>query len=330
MKPTRLQRRAEWSFPDILFCTEISADGKRCWFGSSDANLYEFDFHAEKPERRVFESGHSSYVTGVVRSGETLISCGYDRKLVWWDLESKTPIRTIEAHEKWIRNLTLTPDGARAITVADDMRCRVWDVATGDRIADFTDHTAETPHHYPSMLYALAVSADGKQIATGDRVGHIAIWDADTYEKRSELEAPVMYTWDPRQRRHSIGGIRSLAFSADGKRIAAGGIGKIGNIDHLGGPARLEVFDVESGERLHELEDNKQKGLIEQIAWLDGDRWIMTLGGDHSGFITVYDSESGELVHQEKPSSHVHAMCHDETFENLCLVAHQRVSHWTR
>ena len=35
--------------------------------------------------------------------------------------------------------------------------------------------------------------------------------------------------------------------------LAVGGIGKIGNIDHLEGKARVEVFDWQKGERTHEF-----------------------------------------------------------------------------
>lgn len=330
MDPKDLKRTAEWSFPDILFCVAASDDAQRVWFGSSDAKVYELDVSQEKPERVAFEDdGHTSYVTGITRSGDALLTCSYDKQLIWWDIESRRKIRSVHAHEKWIRDLIVTPDGRRAITVADDMRCRVWDFETGSQVADFSDHPLQTPHHYPSMLYAVAVSADGKRIATGDRVGHVAVWDADSFEKVGELETPVMYTWDPKQRRHSIGGIRSLAFSNDGRKLAVGGIGKIGNIDHLGGPARLEIFDLSSGDRLHEIEDDKKKGLIEQIVWGPDDKWIMTTGGDHNGFLTTYDSDSGEQLHQADQSGHVHAICWDESFENIFIAGHQKVSRWT-
>jgi WD40 repeat protein len=300
------------------------------WLGSSDAGVSEFDLTAEKPQRkRLAGDGHSSYVTSMVRCGNVLVTGGYDRRLVWWDLEAGTQIRSVAAHEKWIRDLAVTPDGRRVISVADDMQCRVWDVASGGQVAAFSDHAATTPHHYPSMLYAVAISADGRRIATGDRVGHVAIWDGETFEKVAELETPVMYTWDPKQRRHSIGGIRSLGFSPEGRRLAVGGIGKIGNIDHLGGPARLEVFDWESGERQLELEDQKKKGLIEQINWSPDGKWIMTVGGDHNGFLTVYDSATGEILHQDGKGGHVHAAAHDRNFQHVFLAAHGRVGHWS-
>ena len=81
------------------------------------------------------------------------------------------------------------------------------------------------------------------------KVGHVAIWDLATAAKVGEVETPIMYTWDPRQRRHSIGGIRSLAFSPDSKQLAIGGIGKIGNIDHLG-VYRLVRVDPQTLERV--------------------------------------------------------------------------------
>lgn len=330
MNPSNLKRVAEWSFPDILFCVARSDDGNRIWLGSSDANVYQLDLSAEKPQRsKLSGAGHSSYVTGMARSGNTLVTCSYDKKLIWWDLESGTQTRSIVAHDQWIRGVVVTADGNRIVTVADDMRCRVWDIESGKRVADFSDHGLQTPHHYPSMLYAVCVSADGKRIATGDRVGHVALWDSESFEKVGELESPLMYTWDPSQRRHSIGGIRSLAFSQDGRKLAVGGIGKIGNIDHLGGPARLELFDVATGDRLHEIEDNKKKGLIEHIAFSPDDQWIMTSGGDNNGFITTYETETGKLLHQDDHSGHVHAMCHDASLANIVIAAHQKVSRWT-
>lgn len=330
MTPEKLKRTNEWTSQDILFSIAHDPDSKRIWLGSSDFGVYEFDTAAEKPERVAFEGdGHSSYVTGMTRIGDTLVTGSYDGNLVWWDTKSRQQIRRVAAHDRWIRRVISSPDRSRIISVADDMQCTVRDAETGEAIATFSDHEAQTPHHYPSMLYAVAASADGQWLATGDRVGHIAVWDAKTFEKVSEVEAPVMYTWDPRARRHSIGGIRSLAFSPDGTQLAVGGIGKIGNIDHLGGAARLEVFDWATSHRVLEVEDNQKKGLIEQIIWAPDGKWILTAGGDHNGFLTIYDAETGKIRHQDGQSGHIHAVSHDDAFASIYVAAHERVTRWT-
>ena len=330
MIPNQLKRTDEWQSKDIVFAVEHDPETSRVWIGSSDFGVYEFDVAKEKPERIAFEGdGHHSYVTGMVRVGNTLVTASYDGRLIWWDAESRKQIRGIDAHERWIRSIIASPDGTRIISVADDMQCQVRDAATGDMIAAFTDHEAKTPHHYPSMLYAVAASPDGQWLATGDRIGHVAVWDAVTFDKVSELEAPVMYTWDPRARRHSIGGIRSMAFSPDSRRLAVGGIGKIGNIDHLGGPARLEVFDWTTGRRELELEDNKKKGLVEQIVWSPDENWIMTVGGDHNGFLTIYNADSGELIHQDGQNGHIHEVAYDQNFTNIYAASHERLTRWT-
>ena len=44
-----------------------------------------------------------------------------------------------------------------------------------------------------------------------------------------------------------------IAFSPDSEKIVAGGIGHIGNIDHLDGPSRVEYFSWQKAEKLHEF-----------------------------------------------------------------------------
>lgn len=329
MDPSKLKIAQEWPAQDIVFCLEASDEANKIWFGSSDAGVYELDLTTEKPERRRLQGdGHSSYVTGMARIGDVLVTGGYDKRLIWWDLQRGQQQRSVPAHQQWIRRVIATNDG-RLVSVADDMRCRVWDLQTGEQLGDFSDHAAQTPHHYPSMLYAVAASSDGGRIATGDRVGHVAIWDAKSFQKLSTLDAPEMYTWDPRQRRHSIGGIRSLAFSPDGTKLAVGGMGQVGNIDHLDGASRLEVFDLASGDRSWLAEDDKNKGLVEQITWSSDGASILIAGGAHKGFVSVYDASTGKQVHTVEHPGHIHAMRLDEPHETIFTGAHQRLARWS-
>lgn len=325
--PTRLKLARDFGISGTAFSVARLPETANLFYGSSDFRLYRVDPTAEKPSPAVIaEKGHDSYVTGVTLAGQSLVSGSYDQRLIWWNSETGEQIRTVEAHDLWIRRVLASPDGSVVASVADDMHCRLWDAETGQMIHQLDDHQAETPHHYPSMLYAVAFSSDGRWLATGDKVGHIAVWETESGKKLAELEAPGLYTWDPRQRRHSIGGLRSLAFSQDGKLLAAGGIGKIGNIDHLGGPSRVEIFNWQSGEKKHEIEDSKYKGLVEQIHFSPDGRWFIAAGGDHGGFFSIYDTETGKLISQLKAPMHIHGFSVSEDSSQAFAVGHGKIS----
>lgn len=326
--PQKLKQVKDWGRPEICFSLARIPNSTRLFYGASDAKVYHVELGAEKPEFQAME-GHSSYVTGVALAGTNLVSGSYDCSLIWWNTETRQIIRKVEnAHSKWIRNLTATPDGKWVISVADDMLAKVWNAESGELVHTLVDHQPLTPHHYPSMLYAVNTSADSTLLVTGDKVGHVVIWELASGKKLGAIEAPGLYTWDPSQRRHSIGGIRSVAFSPDNKNVAAGGIGKIGNVDHLDGPSRLEVFDWRENKKLYEMEDSKLKGLIERIYYDPQGQWMITAGGDHAGFINFHTPADGKIVKQEKFSTHIHSFTVTEGNDTLFLVAHGKLARW--
>jgi WD40 repeat protein len=326
--PQKLKMVKDLGRPEICFSIARVPNTNRLFYGASDGKVYHVDFGAEKLEPQAMD-GHSSYVTGVALAGSNLISGSYDGSLIWWNPETRQVIKKIDnAHAKWIRNLVATPDGKYVISVADDMLAKVWNASTYELVHTLADHQALTPHHYPSMLYACNTTADSSLLVTGDKVGHVVIWELATGKKLGSIEAPGLYTWDPSQRRHSIGGIRSVAFSHDNKLVAAGGIGLIGNVDHLDGPSRLEVYDWKENKKVYETEDSKFKGLIERIAFDPQGQWIVAAGGDHSGFINFYTPADGKIIKQEKYGTHIHSFVVNEGNDTLFLAGHGKIARW--
>ncbi|GIT30868.1 MAG: hypothetical protein Ct9H300mP1_29140 [Planctomycetaceae bacterium] len=161
---------------------------------------------------------------------------------------------------------------------------------------------------------------------TADKVGHIVVWEVAT-GRTEDARGPGDVHLGSRQRRHSIGDPQ-CGFQPDGKLLAVGGVGKIGNIDHLGGPSRIEIFEWQSGKKLHQLEDGKFKGLVEQIAFAPDGSWFIAAGGDHNGFISVYETKSGKLIKQEKAPMHVHQFVVNEPHDTVYAVGHQRLVTW--
>ena len=328
--PKNIRELKTTSRPDIMLRMIGAKEDGQVYVGSSDSKIYKLDPMAKTPEF-VPLAGHTSYVTGLVDTGKAIVSGSYDKSLIWWNQENHQSIRRIEkAHERWIRNVTITPDRKHVLSVGDDMVCKIWNADSGKLVRQLDRHVKTSPHGFPNVLYSAAVSPCGKFIATVDRIAKIKIWEFETGKELKELEAPKCYTWDPKARIHSIGGIRSVAFSPDSKLVAVGGIGQIGNIDHLGAAGRVELFNVESGKKIHMFEgDDKHKGLVEQIIFHPSGKWLMAIGGDHNGWIQFMDLDKKEVFKQVKAPMHVHQVAVTADFKMIYGAGHNKLCVWT-
>ena len=312
LDPKQAKLAAAHEQEGILYALCRDPENGKLYGAGADAAVWCLDPGAKevKPEKRW--THHDSYVSALVWRDGVVVSGGYDGRLVWTDAAEGKKIREIEAHDGWIRDAVVLGDGSKLASVGDDMLVKIWDAAEGTLLATLDDHPKRTTEGYATALYAVAAAPDGKLLASGDRVGQIRVWDVDSGACVKKFHAPAFYTYDRAKRDRSIGGIRSLNFSADGTRLAVGGIGQVTNVDGFVGPARVEVWDVPSGERVF-TGQAKHKAVLNHVAFDPSGTWLVGAGGgDSGGALVFWDLENESPHHLVKPKGHLQQFTFDD------------------
>ncbi|MET1412444.1 c-type cytochrome [Roseibium sp. HPY-6] len=200
----------------------VSPDGKTIASASWDARIGLWPVDGGEP---VFLSGHNAGVNQVAFSadGAWLYSASVDGSIKLWDLAQQAEKRVIERNGFGINVMVLGGANSNETWVAygsQDGVTRIVDIETGDRLHDFT--LERRP------ILAMALSSDGKRLATGDGHGYITVFDTQSWSIESDFKAALK------------GPIWALAFSQDGEVLHAGGIE---NIVYSWPVAELGAFD---------------------------------------------------------------------------------------
>jgi WD40 repeat protein len=256
----------------------LEPNSQHLWVGSSDFRIYSIDFAAGLPTATPALEGHSSYVSGLVLAGRKLVSAGWDRRLIWWDLETRRPIRTVDAHGRWIRQLSPAEDRSAFASASDDMTCKLWDTQTGRMIRQFSGFS-ERLHNfdYPNKIAACALSPDGKHLAATDGESRVLMWDTESGREIARFDATAfLYRGMIELGNNFYAGIRRMAFSPDGRRLAIAGIQNGNAFIHAGG-GLLQIFDWNRGEKTYELK--VAAGQFEALKWHPRSAWILAAHG---------------------------------------------------
>jgi WD40 repeat protein/transcriptional regulator with XRE-family HTH domain len=188
-----------------------------------------------------------------------MIALGYDGGSI--SIESVTGRRELQrltGHSGAVNGVVFAPDGRSIITGSSDQTVRIWDVQTGRQIRTISA---------PQPIVALALSPDGRIIATGDGVvgkNSIRLWDAQTGTAIRTMAG------------HSDS-IRHLDFSPDGVRLLSAST-----------DTTARIWDVATG--LEILSIAEPDG-VQGAAFAPDGRTFITAGNDK--IIRLRDSATG-------------------------------------
>ena len=217
-------------------------------------------------------------------------------------LPTLAPVQSLAGHTDWIQALHVSRNGERLLSGDDARQVIVWDAKTRQKISAWQCSGV-------AWIVAVALSPDGQTAVVsqyrrkggdfnnypaGLRIFHVADGSvkldilATLYPK--EKNPPYQYQYEYHE--FVAEGLVALAYSPDGKLIAAGQGGE-------GGQGKIHLLDAETGKVVRTVEGHKY-GVTDLVFTGDG-KYLFSAGRDTRFRITrVDDGQSVAQIGQER------------------------------
>ncbi len=210
--------------------------------------------------------------------GQTLALGCDDGSVRLWDMPEGRERAALLAHADIVRSVSFSPDSRRLVSTSQDRLVMLWDTAKGVAIRPLgLDIKGPNPVRFA------AFSPDGTYVAVGEVAGsptEIILLSAETGKLRGRLTGLTA-------------GINALAFSPDGRTLAAAGVDR-----------SIKIWNL--SQQREEITVDQQVGFVKSLAFSGDGGWLAFAGSDDTIKIWDVKRRKAVVVGQEgtPPSRH--------------------------
>ncbi len=212
---------------DYVYSVAFNPDGKFVASGYSDGTIRFWDTGTGLYLKTLKGSNNDASGLVFTPDGKTL-ACTDSLNIRLQDARTGEEKMLLTGHTWGIHSMALSPDGDILASGSEDTTIRLWDMHTGAH--------KKTLNGHEHRVYSVAFSPDGKTLASGSDDNTIRLWSVDTGETERILTGHAGEFEGVDNGPSSVEGVKSVAFSPDGKTLASGG-----------GDNVIHLWDVETG-----------------------------------------------------------------------------------
>jgi len=283
--------------PDGRWVVSSGGNTARVWEAATGVEVARMTH-----EVRVYAMAFSPDGRWVVSAGcdKDYIDCIHGSARVW---EAETGIEVARmTHEGWVKSVAFSPDGRWVVSGGWDSTARVWAVETGAEVARMT---------HEGWFKSVAFSPDGRWVVSAgcDEYTHTCIrGSARVWDISVNLNTGTATGAEVTRITHE-GGVRSVAFSPDGRWVVSGswdGIARVWDVS----------ADLSTGAATGtEVTRMTHWRWVDAVAFSPDGRWVVSAGCDEyreyactRGSARVWEAATGAEVARMTHEGHVDAV----------------------
>lgn len=252
----------------------VSKNGQLAASADKDGRIDIWDTTAWTALATLGDSADTKSVSALAFSsdGKLLAAAGKSDRVVIWDLASRQRTYTLELKET-VTSLAFYPAGGSIVIGTKDSSIAIWNYRNNKIRQIKTDND----------VLAVAVSPDGKLVASGGQDKNVTTWDANN---GARLHTMTGHSND----------VTALLFSPGGKQIISAGTDK-----------KIIIWEAKNGTRKQELAGHDDDIVALGIS-KDGQRLASSESKRGGGMLFVWDLRSGQEQKRIKLSRKAYSM----------------------